>query len=92
MHQRWTAEVRRRKKEQRRREENALIGSDLQEMLLDPRDDDLIDDDPDQLDDEPTLSTMDQAREVYSDEHEPAGCGCAARFRRGQREHGIVEQ
>ena len=42
-------------------------------MLLDPRDDDLIDDDPDQLDDEPTLSTMDQAREVYSDEHEPAG-------------------
>jgi hypothetical protein len=55
-HQRWTAEVRSRKKERRRREENA---SDSQEMLLDPRDDDLIDDTLDQLDDEPTLSTMD---------------------------------
>jgi hypothetical protein len=66
-YQRWTADIRRRKKERRHREENALIASDLQEMLLDPRDDDLIDDDLDQLDDEPTPSTIEQTREVPSD-------------------------
>jgi hypothetical protein len=40
-------------------------------MLLDPCDDDLIDDGVDQFDDEPMPSTMDQTREVLSDKHEP---------------------
>jgi Bacteriophage Mu, Gp27 len=63
-HQRWTAEVRRRKKARRRREEDALIASDLQELLLDPHDDP-------ELDAELAQSTMDETQ-VPSAEPEPA--------------------
>ena len=64
-HQRWTAEVRRRKKERSRRKEDALIASDLQEILLDTRDDDS------ELDAELAQSTM-EATQIPADEQEPA--------------------
>ena len=63
-HQRWTAEVRRRKKARRRREEDALIASDLQELLLDPHDNP-------ELNAELAQSTMDETQ-APSDEQEPA--------------------
>jgi hypothetical protein len=64
-HQRWTAEVRRRKKARGRREEDALIASDLQEIRLDPHDDDS------ELDAELAQFTMDETQ-VPADEQEPA--------------------
>jgi hypothetical protein len=64
-HQRWTAEVRRHKKERRRREKDAFMATDLQEILLDPHDDDP------ELDAELTQSTMDEAQ-LSPDEQEPA--------------------
>ena len=63
-HQRWTAEVRLRKKARRRREEDALIASDLQELLLDPHGDS-------ELDAELAQFTMDETQ-VPADEQEPA--------------------
>jgi hypothetical protein len=64
-HQQWTAEVRQHKKERRRREEDAARTRNRLEMLFHPRDGG-----PDEVDDEPTPSAMDETEASLPDEDE----------------------
>jgi len=60
--QQWSAESRRQKKARRRFQDRAFAAENIQDLLRDSADDF-------ELDDEPTLSAADEAREFPPDEH-----------------------